>query len=124
MRVHDVDTFVANERAHSQHVVREGARAAARVHVEAVDQFEPRLFRLGLEPVARDHAEQDTMAMRAEARHELNDRIGAARPPAVGRQVQDRQRRHGAAVKSAVIRSPTSAAEIPRMHGCSIGHAR
>ena len=118
MRVHDVDALVANQRPQPQHVARERARSSARVHAEPLDQLEPRLLRLGLEPVARDDPQQDAVAARAKTGDQVDDRIGAAGPPAISGQVKDGQRRgHESPARSAATRSPTSAAEIPRMHG-------
>ena len=124
VRVHDVHVLVADERPHPQHVAGERPWPEASVHVQPVDHLETRLLRLGLEAIARDQPEQDAVTAGAEAGHEVDDRIGTAGPPAVRGQVQDRQPRHEVPDRSAATRSPTAAAEIPRMQGCSIGHTR
>jgi hypothetical protein len=117
VRVHHINMLVAHERPQPQDVARQRARPPARVHVQTVDHLEPRLLRLGLETVSRDQPQQDAMAACAQTRDEVDDRIGAAGPPAVGGKMQNRQRRHEASDTSAATRAPTSAAEISRMHG-------
>ena len=59
---------------------------------QAVHQRQPGLARLGLEAVAGRHAEEHVVAAPPQPADELDDRIGAARPPAVGGQVQHAQR--------------------------------
>src|SRR5262249_56451266 len=51
---------------------------------------------LGLETVAGDQSEQDAVAAAGEAVHRVDDRVGAARPPPVGDQVEDGERPIGA----------------------------
>src|SRR2546425_12101417 len=89
MAMDHVDALVAHHRAQAPHVTHERERLQAGLEAEAGHDVEARLARLGLEAVARNHAEQHAMAARAEAARELDHRIGAARPPAVGGEVKD-----------------------------------
>jgi hypothetical protein len=124
VRVDDVHALVANDGAQPQHVARERARPEASVHLETLDQIDSRLLRLGGESVAGNDPEENAVAPGPQARHELDDRIGAARPPAVRGEVENRERVHAVRDSNASISSPTASAPIPRMHGWSMGQAR
>src|SRR3989475_12368733 len=79
--------------------------------------LEARLARLRLEPIARDHAEEDFVAPRSEAGHQLERRVRAAGPPAVGGQVQDPERGHARTARSASRRSTTAGRSEERRVG-------
>ena len=113
MGVNDIDPLTVDHGPQPKGVAEDRPGAEP----ELFDQLEACLPRLHLEPVAGDHAEEDAMAARAQARRELDRRVGAARPPAVGGKVQDRERRHARTARSASRRSSTAPAPIPRMHG-------
>ena len=113
MGVDDVDPLATDRGTQAKRVAGDCARSQR----ESLHELEARLPRLRLESVARDHAETDTVAARPQAGHELDRRVRAARPPAVGRQVQDSERRHARSARSASRRSMTAVASIARMHG-------
>ena len=113
MGVDDVDPLAPDRGAQAQRV----AGRRARGQREPREQLEARLARLRLEPIARDHAEEDFVAPRSEAGHQLERRVRAAGPPAVGGQVQDPERGHARTARSAPRRSRTTRASIACMHG-------
>ena len=124
VRVDHVHAFVTDDRAKPQRGARERARPGARGQAEPIHHLDAGFSRLGLESIAGNDPQQHAVAARAQAGHELDDGIGAAGPPAVRGQVQDRQRLHALAASNASTRWPTTSALIPRMHGWSIGHSR
>jgi hypothetical protein len=92
VRVQHVHPVLARDGAQPPGVVRDLEGRQPRAEMEAVDQRDSGLTRLGLEPVAGRHRQQHVMAARVLGARELDRGVGAARPPAVGREVQDAQR--------------------------------
>ena len=128
MRVDDVHPLRAHELRQAPHVRERRERCHAGVEREPVDQVEPGLARLGFEAIARHHPESYRVSARPQSGDQPDHGIGAARPPAVGREVDDRQgiAAHARAViavdSCTAVR--TRPASIDVMHGCSIGQVR
>src|SRR3989442_15847280 len=120
MAMDHVDALVAHHRAQASDVAHERERLQAGLEAEAGHDVEAGLTRRGLEAVARNPSEQHAMAARAEAARELDHRIGAPRPPAVGGEMKDGEAHRARAPATATrrrTRSSTSPAAIPRRHG-------
>jgi hypothetical protein len=107
VRVHDVDGFARDQRPQPHHVLGQLDRRQPRAQVQALDERQPRLLRLGLEAVAGRDTEQHVVAERAQPADQADDGIGAARPPSIGREMQDAQRprAHGLASPAAAART-------------------
>src|SRR5262249_40554281 len=100
----------------------------SRVQGEPVQQVEAGLASFRLEAIARHDAEPHGVAARTQSENQPDDGIGAAGPPAVGRQVDDRQailaHARAGTVASAYTAAWTRPASIEVMQGCSIGQVR
>ncbi len=120
MTVDDVDALAGHHLAQAPNVAHERERLEPCLEVEAGHEVEAGLARLGLETVARNYAEEHAMAARTEAAGELDDGIGAARPPPVGSKVKDgeaHRARAPATARKRRTRSSTSPAAMSRRHG-------
>src|SRR5262249_61078205 len=123
----DVDALAGRRLAQAPNVAHERERLEACLEVEAGHDVEAGLARLGLETIARNRAEKHAMAARPEAAGEVDDGIGAARPPPVGSEVKNGEAHRARAPATASrrrTRSSTSPAAMSRRHGCSMGHIR
>src|SRR5436309_15291278 len=110
MGVDDVDPLAPDKGAQAKRVSGRRARGQG----EPREELEARLPRLRLEAVARDDAEEDLVAARAEAGHELGRRVRGTRPPAIGCQALDPERRDARSARRAPRRAPTARASRAR----------
>ena len=92
MGVDDVHRLGPHDLAHAAPVAERAERIAPCFQREAAERLEAGLARLLLEAVARDETQQDAVPARPQPDGEPDDRLGAAGPPAIGHQMQDRER--------------------------------
>ena len=110
MAMDDVHSLGAHQAPEAPHVAQEAARIDPRVEGQARHGGDPGLARLVLEARPGNEPEEGPMAPRAEPANELDDGIRAARPPAIGDEVQhdERPRRLHAAGRSVGAAAPRS----------------
>ncbi len=92
MAMDDVHSLGAHQAPDAPHVAQEPARIDPRVERQARHGGDPGLARLVLEVRPGNEPEEDAMAPGAEPANELDDGIRAARPPAIGDEVQHDER--------------------------------
>jgi hypothetical protein len=90
--VNHVESFLTDEAAEPSEVGEDGDRARPDIEIEPLDGLHAGFARLGLELVSRSEAEQRVVAAGAESESQPERGIGAARPPAVGHEVEDAKR--------------------------------
>src|SRR5206468_6328779 len=91
MGVHDIDALRRHQAPQPPDIAQHPDRGELGLQGEARERLEPRLAGLVLEPAPRDQAEQYAMPAGLESSAELDHRVGASRPPAVGDELEDHE---------------------------------
>src|SRR5262245_49580672 len=92
MSVNEVDALRADQPAESEDITEHAARLHLRLERQPAEWLEAGVASLGFELPARDDAEQDAMAARAQPARELDHGVGTAGPPPVGGELENDER--------------------------------